>query len=64
MDRPDFVVRRWALTTAGHARVTAVDMHGRIFHYTIHERELAHGDIETLIRNRLAALPAPKVYRQ
>lgn len=63
-DRPDFVVRRWSLTNAGHARVTAVDMHGRVFHLTIHSRHLPHGDIESLIRDRLAQLPEWTVYRQ
>lgn len=60
----DFVVRSWRLTPAGHARATVVDMHGRIAHVTITKHASAHGDVEAIIRDRLAHLPAFTVYRQ
>ena len=53
----DYVVRAWKVTTAGHARATVVDMHGRIAHVTIERAHAPHGDIDGLIRARLAALP-------
>lgn len=63
MTQPDYVVRSWHLTAAGHARVTVVDMHGRIAHFTVHADHAPHGDIENLIRDRLAALPPFTVHR-
>jgi hypothetical protein len=53
----DYVVRTWQLTPAGHARATVVDMHGRIVHVTVHRAHAPHGDIDAIIRERLAALP-------
>jgi hypothetical protein len=63
-DPTDFVVRSWMLTPAGHARATVVDMHGRVAHVTVHADHAPHGDLEALIRARLAALPPFTVYRQ
>ncbi|HET9247704.1 MAG TPA: hypothetical protein VFO15_18010 [Xanthobacteraceae bacterium] len=60
----DFVVRSWRTTPAGHARATVVDMHGRIAHVTITKHASAHGDVEQLIRDRLAHLPTFVRYRQ
>lgn len=60
----DYVVRTWKLTPAGHARATVVDMHGRIVHVTVHHDHAPHGDIDGMIRDRLAALPPFTVYRQ
>jgi hypothetical protein len=53
----DYVVRSWRSTTAGHARAAVVDRHGRIVHVTVHREHAPHGDIDGLIRDRLATLP-------
>lgn len=63
MPNDDYVVRTWQVTPAGHARVTVVDMHGRIAHLTVTRDHVLHGDIDRLLRDRLAALPPFTVYR-
>lgn len=60
----DYVVRAWNVTTAGHARATVVDMHGRIAHVTVRDTHAPHADIDGLIRDRLRTLPPFTVYRQ
>ena len=64
MGPTDYVVRSWKVTSAGHARATVVDRHGRIAHVTVTRAHAPHGDIDGLIRDRLAALPPFAVYCQ
>lgn len=64
MSDTDYVVRTWKVTPAGHARATVVDMHGRIAHVVVHRDHAPHGDLDLLIRDRLAALPPFTIYRQ
>lgn len=64
MTGPDYVVRSWTLTPAGHSRVTVVDMHGRVVHLTVARDHMPHGDIDALIRTRLASLPPFTIYKQ
>lgn len=56
-DTTDYVVRQTSLTNAGHVRVTAVDLHGRVAHVTIHRAHYDWADVDTLIRDRFAHLP-------
>jgi len=58
MNSAGYVVRRTVMTNAGHVRVTAVDLHGRIAHVTIHRAHYHRADVDALIRDRFAHLPA------
>ena len=64
MNETDYVVRRWQLTNAGHARVTVVDMRGRVAHVTVRDTHLPHANVDAQIRARLNALPLWTGYRQ
>lgn len=61
MNGTDYVVRSWSVTNAGHAHAVVVDRFGRVVGVTVHRGHAPHGDIDGLIRDRLATLPAPKV---
>jgi hypothetical protein len=63
MPDTDYVVRSWQRTNDGNARVTVVDMHGRICHCTVTAHQAAHGALDMIIRRRVAALPPFTVYR-
>jgi hypothetical protein len=60
MQGTDYVVRTWSLTPAGNSRATVVDRFGRIVHVTVHRAHAPHADVDGLIRDRLAQLPAPR----
>lgn len=61
MNGTDYVVRSWNVTTAGHARATVVDAHGRVVHVVVRDTHAPHGDIDGMIRARIAELPAYKL---
>lgn len=56
----DFVVRSWRRNADGTATATVVDMRGQVAHVTVTAYQAAHGELEHVIRRRLAARP-PRV---